>query len=105
MIEGRISNLEANLHIGIDMERIEDRSKALSFIGIEIAEALKYIPAPIDTFVEDIKEEPVTETVATVAPVVEEPKVKVKSRNEIMLLNHKIKEIQARETLGDKNNH
>ena len=80
LIEGRISNLEANLHIGIDMERIEDRSKALSFIGIEIAEALKYIPAPIDTFVEDIKEEPVTETVATVAPVVEEPKVKVKSK-------------------------
>ena len=30
------------------MERIEDRSKALSFIGIEIAEALKYIPAPVD---------------------------------------------------------
>lgn len=29
------------------MERIEDRSKALSYIGIEIAEALKYIPAPL----------------------------------------------------------
>lgn len=28
------------------MERIEDRSKALSFIGIEIAEALKEIPVP-----------------------------------------------------------
>ena len=32
----------------IDMERIEDRSKALSYIGIEIAEALKGIPTPID---------------------------------------------------------
>ena len=33
------------------MERIEDRSKALSYIGIEIAEALKYIPAPVEGFV------------------------------------------------------
>ena len=48
LINARISNLESNLHIEIDMERIEDRSKALSFIGIEIAEALKYIPAPVD---------------------------------------------------------
>ena len=30
------------------MERIEDKSKALSYIGIEIAEALKYIPAPAE---------------------------------------------------------
>ena len=28
------------------MERIEDRSKALSYIGIEIADALKLIPTP-----------------------------------------------------------
>ena len=28
------------------MERIEDRSKALSYIGIEVAEALKGIPTP-----------------------------------------------------------
>ena len=28
------------------MERIEDRSKALSFIGIEVADALKEIPKP-----------------------------------------------------------
>ena len=48
LIEAKINNLESNLHIEIDMERIEDRSKALSFIGIEIAEALKYIPAPVD---------------------------------------------------------
>ena len=38
----------SNLHIEIDMERIDDKSKALSYIGIEIAEALKYIPAPVD---------------------------------------------------------
>ena len=30
------------------MERIEDRSKALSYIGIEVAEALKVIPKPVD---------------------------------------------------------
>ena len=30
------------------MERIEDRSKALSYIGIEVADALKVIPKPID---------------------------------------------------------
>ena len=48
LIEAKINNLESNLHIEIDMERIEDRSKALSYIGIEIAEALKYIPAPVE---------------------------------------------------------
>ena len=30
------------------MERIEDRSKALSFIGIEVADALKSIPTPVE---------------------------------------------------------
>ncbi len=48
LIDTKIGNLESNLHIEIDMERIEDKSKALSYIGIEIAEALKYIPAPVD---------------------------------------------------------
>ena len=48
LIDARISNLESNFHIEIDMERIEDKSKALSYIGIEIADALKYIPAPIE---------------------------------------------------------
>ena len=46
LISARIVNLESNLHIEIDMERIEDRSKALSYIGIEVADALKLIPAP-----------------------------------------------------------
>ena len=46
LINARIVNLESNLHIEIDMERIEYRSKALSYIGIEIADALKLIPAP-----------------------------------------------------------
>ena len=45
-VNARINNLESNLHIEIDMERLEDSSKALSYIGIEIADALKLIPAP-----------------------------------------------------------
>ena len=61
LLNARINNLESNLHIEIDMERIEDRSKALSYIGIEIADALKSIPTPIEdtvntTVVEETKE-------------------------------------------------
>ena len=52
LLNARVNNLESNLYIEIDMERIEDRSKALSFIGIEVADALKSIPAPIDAFEE-----------------------------------------------------
>ena len=48
LVNARIANLESNLHIEIDMERIEDRSKALSYIGIEVADALKVIPAPVE---------------------------------------------------------
>ena len=52
LLNARINNLESNLHIEIDMERIEDRSKALSYIGIEIADALKSIPTPIEEPIE-----------------------------------------------------
>ena len=48
LLNARVNNLESNLHIEIDMERIEDRSKALSYIGIEVADALKTIPTPIE---------------------------------------------------------
>ena len=61
LLHARINNLESNLHIEIDMERIEDRSKALSFIGIEIADALKSIPTPVEEQVENIVEEPVAQ--------------------------------------------
>lgn len=65
LLNARINNLESNLHIEIDMERIEDKSKALSYIGIEIADALKSIPTPI--------EEPEVNVVAQPEqPVVEE---------------------------------
>lgn len=66
LVNARIQNLETNLHIEIDMERIEDRSKALSYIGIEIAEALRGIPTPV--FVEkEVEEKTAIETdVATI---------------------------------------
>lgn len=62
LVEARINNLESNFHIEIDMERIEDKSKALSYIGIEIAEALKYIPAPVEEIANVPMEEPVVQT-------------------------------------------
>ena len=72
-IDTKIGNLESNLHIEIDMERIEDKSKALSYIGIEIAEALKYIPTPIDEVVDGIVEEVKEDKVAPVAQAILEP--------------------------------
>lgn len=63
LLNARINNLETNLHIEIDMERIEDRSKALSYIGIEVAEALKTIPKPADAIEETTVEEPIVEEV------------------------------------------
>jgi len=67
LLNARATNLESNLHIEIDMERIEDRSKALSYIGIEVADALKVIPTPVeDEVVETISTEAVTEQQAYV---------------------------------------
>ena len=97
LLNARVNNLETNLHIEIDMERIEDKSKALSYIGIEISEALKGIPKPaelevkkeenrVETIVEDatndvkaekiieeksIKETPVVENITVANNVVE----------------------------------
>ena len=70
LINARIANLESNLHIEIDMERIEDRSKALSYIGIEVADALKLIPAPQEDLEEVTGENVQEETVQTGANVV-----------------------------------
>ena len=83
LIDARINNLESNFHIEIDMERIEDKSKALSYIGIEIADALKYIPAPI----EEVSSVPAQEKVEKVevkpqevkAPIVKAAPVQAKA--------------------------
>ena len=61
ILNAKVSNLESNLHIEIDMERIEDRSKALSYIGIEVADALKTIPAPVENIVKEEKAEEIKE--------------------------------------------
>ena len=68
LINARIANLESNLHIEIDMERIEDKSKALSYIGIEVADALKLIQAP---------QEDVEEVVEEKIETVEQPKAQI----------------------------
>ena len=65
LVNARIVNLESNLHIEIDMERIEDRSKALSYIGIEIADALKLIPTPEEEVQEITEVEEIVEPVET----------------------------------------
>ena len=57
LLNARINNLESNLYIEIDMERIEDRSKALSYIGIQIAESLKNIPVPQEKEVQEVTEQ------------------------------------------------
>ena len=81
LLNARVNNLETNLQIEIDMERIEDRSKALSYIGIEVADALKVIPKPVEvqseqTVVEEVKEEKVEEkqVVSQVVAIEEEKK-------------------------------
>ena len=76
LIKARIANLESNLHIEIDMERMEDRSKALSYIGIEVADALKLIPAPQENF--EAVEDEVQENVEEIEEIEEAPKAKVK---------------------------
>lgn len=76
LVNARINNLETNMHIEIDMERIEDRSKALSYIGIEIAEALRGIPTPIfdEEEIEQVEEvNNIVENKEVVEPIQEEP--------------------------------
>ena len=74
ILNARVNNLESNLHIEIDMERLEDVSKALSYIGIEIADALKLIPTPEEQ-IEAIAEQNAAE-IETENKVEEKAKVK-----------------------------
>jgi hypothetical protein len=76
LINARVSNLETNLHIEIDLERIEDKSKALSYIGIEIADALKTIPTPRNSESIESIEQPMVEEVKNEVveqPIIEQP--------------------------------
>ncbi len=77
LVNARINNLETNLHIEIDMERIEDRSKALSYIGIEIAEALRGIPTPVYNAKEE-KKAVENEKVESLTEFIEETRMEIK---------------------------
>lgn len=99
LIKARISNLESNLHIEIDMERIEDRSKALSYIGIEVADALKLIPAPEENF-EAIEDVP--ENVEQIEEVAEEPKAKAKKSKKAKKEKAKLAKEQPVEEKAEK---
>lgn len=79
VINAKISNLETNLFIEIDLERVEDRIKGLSFIGIEVAEALKSIPAPLlytpsefekEQIQKAVEEEIISSKVQVIEPIV-----------------------------------
>ena len=65
------------------MERIEDRSKALSYIGIEVADALKVIPAPVDDGVEEDVEVANAVTESVVEEVKTANKVNVVAAQEV----------------------
>ena len=82
LLNARINNLETNLHIEIDMERTEDRSKALSFIGIEVAEALKTIPKPAEMIEETVVEETETEEIVPEKVQVETPVAAIEENTE-----------------------
>lgn len=107
LIEAKINNLESNLHIEIDMERIEDRSKALSYIGIEIAEALKYIPAPLEDIntVEIKVETPVIEQVEQTegkVEKIEEPTVATVTVEEVVNTPEVIEEAPIKKKASKK---
>ena len=88
ILKARINNLESNLHIEIDMERLEDSSKALSYIAIEISDALKQIPTPQekvqkveleeneDTTIQDV-------AITELAPIAKKAKVRFKKKKAV----------------------
>lgn len=72
ILKARVNNLESNLHIEIDMERLEDNSKALSFIGIEVSDALKLIPTPEASHVQEEVQENQTASTELISDKVDE---------------------------------
>ena len=98
LLNARANNWETNLHIEIDMERIEDRSKALSYIGIEIADALKVIPAPVEE-IEEVVQEQNVQTVET-APV--EKVAIVEEAQNVQTVNEQVEAYQEDTTFEAK---
>ncbi len=86
ILKAKVNNLESNLHIEIDMERLEDSSKALSFIGIEISDALKLIPTPEEK-VENIAAEETQEN-DKVETISEKKKEKRKKKEKVQTIEN-----------------
>lgn len=104
LLNARVNNLETNLHIEIDMERIEDRSKALSYIGIEVADALKVIPKPVENIKEEIEQaeevkQEITETKQVVSQVVT---IGDENQNSVQAQEQQIQEYQESITFDKK---
>ena len=98
ILKARANNLESNLHIEIDMERLEDSSKALSFIGIEISDALKLIPTPESKTEQIVEEEPEVEVQKIEEPVQTKKKAKTKKKEKV---KENIQTDQENTTVGD----
>ena len=92
LLNARVNNLETNLHIEIDLERTEDRSKALSYIGIEVADALKDIPKPADLIIEDNETELIQEIEEKPVKEVKVAKASKKKKANIELVDESIEE-------------
>ena len=104
ILKAKANNLESNLHIEIDMERLEDSSKALSFIGIEISDALKLIPTPEDNAEQIVEEEPEAQNIEEVVETKKKAK-KVKAKKEKVKTNvqtiEENNEVEANEEVED----
>ena len=87
ILKARVNNLEANLHIEIDMERLEDSSKALSYIGIEVSDALKLIPTPEERIEQIETEENEKAEVQEVAETKTKVKAKKKAKANIQTIS------------------
>ncbi len=101
LLKARVNNLESNLHIEIDMERLEDSSKALSYIGIEIADALKLIPTPEEQLEaiaeENAMEEEKVQVQQTKKAKVQQAKIEANTDKDIeeLIANAEVQEKQA----------
>ena len=99
LLNARVNNLETNLHIEIDLERTEDRSKALSYIGIEVAEALKEIPKPAEAIIEETSEsvQEVEETNIQNAKIEKEDRVPEKTVSQVVAFEDDIEDEELQE--------
>ena len=97
LIQAKIKNLEQNFHIEIDMERLEDSSKALSYIGIEVADALKLIPAPEEQLEAVAAQNAIDEKAKKTELAIEKEKVEYTALEE--LVNETLEEAKENQTI------